>query len=217
MKRIGAFIFVIFIGFSASQAQVTNNLTWGGAIDPLQERVRIEHYELDLEIFPEEKRIKGFLKVSFDCGQKLDTLRLNLLGSYQVKRVEIYDEPVKFRHFGDTLDVFIPDGCAPEAKIFYEGDTPIAQNPPWEGGFTWEKDGLGNHWMGLSSQNEGAKIFMPCLDHPSSKSSKGVDLYITVPAPYFVAANGRLVNREAKGEKISYHWSTDYPISNYNI
>src|SRR5690606_19558056 len=34
---------------------------------------------------------------------------------------------------------------------------------------------------------------------------------------YFVAANGRLVSSDQKGGKISYHWSTDYPISNYNI
>ncbi|HLU88342.1 MAG TPA: M1 family metallopeptidase [Cyclobacteriaceae bacterium] len=215
--RAVAFVLSFSVSFLPGFTQIQENLSWGGPIDPLQQKVTIEHYELELEVFPESKRIAGFLKVRFDCGQKLDTLRLNLLESYEVTRVEIYDEPVKFRHVSDTLDVFIPDGCATAATIYYEGPTPIAKNPPWDGGFTWERDGLGNHWMGLSAQNEGAKIFMPCLDHPSSKASNGVDLFITVPAPYFVAANGRLVHQEKIGEKIAYHWSTDYPISNYNI
>src|SRR5690606_36314272 len=133
-------------------------------------------------------------------------------------KVEIYqNEPVEFRHYGDTLDIIIPDGCAEQATVYYQGQTPIASNPPWTGGFTWEKDNSGNHWMGLSSQGEGAKIFMPCVDHPSSEPSQGVDLYLIAPAPYFIAANGVLVNEEKKGDKITYHWSTNYPIINYNI
>ncbi len=217
MKPIGTLIFVFLIHLSLANAQEEKNWAWGGPIDPLQEKITIEHYQLDLEIIPEKQWIQGYVKVTFDCGQKLDTLRLNLIESYQVTQVEIYDEPVKYRHFGDTLDIFIPDGCAGEAKIHYEGKTPLALNPPWDGGFSWEKDRSGNHWMGLSSQNEGAKIFMPCLDHPSSEPSNGIDLYLTAPAPYFVAANGRLVNEEIKGDKITYHWSSDYPINNYNI
>lgn len=71
--------------------------------------------------------------------------------------------------------------------------------------------------MGLSSQGEGAKIFMPALDHPSSEPSEGVDLYFTVPKPYFVAANGRLEDVDEKKGKSIFHWATDYPINNYNI
>jgi aminopeptidase N len=217
MKAFGSLVLIVFIQLSQTLGQDEKKWTWGGPIDPLQEKISIEHYELDLEIIPEKQWIEGFVKVTFDCGQKLDTLRLNLIESYRVSLVEIYDEPVKFRHFGDTLDIYIQDGCASEAKIYYEGHTPVAQNPPWDGGFTWEKDGSGNHWMGLSSQGEGAKIFMPCLDHPSSEPSKGIDLYLTAPAPYFVAANGRLVKTENKGDKTTYHWSSEYPINNYNI
>ncbi|MEX2593569.1 MAG: M1 family metallopeptidase [Anditalea sp.] len=217
MKSIGSLIIFVLLNLSLAMAQDQKNRAWGGPIDPLQEKITIEHYELDLEIIPEKQWIQGFVKVTFDCRQKLDTLRLNLIESYYITQVEIYDEPVNFRHFGDTLDVYISDGCAREAKIYYEGKTPIAMNPPWEGGFTWQKDSSGNHWMGLSSQNEGAKIFMPCLDHPSSEPSMGIDLYLTAPAPYFIAANGRLVSQERKGAKITYHWSSGYPINNYNI
>src|SRR5690554_1330176 len=122
--RAVAFVLSFSVSFLPGFTQIQENLSWGGPIDPLQQKVTIEHYELELEVFPESKRIAGFLKVRFDCGQKLDTLRLNLLESYEVTRVEIYDEPVKFRHVSDTLDVFIPDGCATAATVYYEGPTP---------------------------------------------------------------------------------------------
>ena len=217
MKPAALFFLFWLFYLPMTQAQHHPDWTWGGPIDPLQQKVSIEHYELSLELIPDRQSIEGFVKVSFDCREKLDTLRLNLIEAYEVKGVELFEKPVSFRHFGDTLDIYIPDGCSGVATIHYQGKTPIAPNPPWTGGFTWEKDSQGNHWMGLSCQNEGAKIFMPCLDHPSSEPSRGVDLHITAPAPYFVAANGRLVNQQQNGDKITYHWTTDYPINNYNI
>lgn len=218
MKYLSSFFLFFLSAALVAFSQETTDWAWGGPMDPLQEKIKIEHYELALEFIPEKQWIQGSVKVTFDCGQKLDTLRLNLIESYEVTKVEIYqNESVEFRHFGDTLDIFIPDGCAEQATVFYQGKTPIASNPPWLGGFTWTKDNLGNHWMGLSSQNEGAKIFMPCLDHPSSEPSKGVDMYLTAPSPYFVAANGILAGQKQKGDRTTYHWTTDYPINNYNI
>jgi len=218
MKYVGFFLLFFLATTLGVLSQQTNDWTWGGPIDPLQEKITIKHYQLDLEFTPEKQWIQGSVKVSFDCRQKLDTLRLNLIASYEVTKVEIYqDEPVEFRHFGDTLDIFVPNGCAEQATIYYQGKTPIASNPPWTGGFTWTKDSRGNHWMGLSSQNEGAKIFMPCLDHPSSEPYEGIDLYLTAPSPYFVAANGVLAGEKKEGDKTTYHWTTDYSINNYNI
>src|SRR5690554_2528382 len=213
-----ALFFIVWLFYSSlAQAQQHPDWTWGGPIDPLQQKVSIEHYELNLELVPDKQWIEGFVRVAFDCKEELDTLRLNLIESYEVKEVKLFEKAVGFYHFGDTLDIYIPDGCPGVATIHYQGRTPIAPDPPWIGGFTWEKDSSGNHWMGLSCQNEGAKIFMPCLDHPSSEPSRGVDLHITAPSPYFVAANGRLVNQQQNGDKITYHWTTDYPINNYNI
>jgi len=216
MKSYIIFVFCFLITF-LTHAQAKKEWTWGGPIDPLQARYEVERYTLSLEFYPETQEIHGSNLVKIDCEGRLDTLRLNLINRFTVKKVEIYEEEVRFSHEGDILDIYIPDGCATEAKIYYGGKTPIAPNPPWTGGFTWEKDENDNHWMGLSSQNEGAKIFMPAKDHPSSEPSQGVDLYLTAPSPYFIASNGRLVSTETQGDKITYHWSTSYPINNYNI
>jgi aminopeptidase N len=207
-----SFLFLILIHPSFAQ-----NWDWGGPKDPLQQKFKVEHYRLELELLPETKSIKGSNTITFSAVEKLDTLRLNLIDEYQVEKVLMDGKEVKFSHKNDILDILPIDCTCDQVTVFYGGKTPIAQNPPWTGGFTWEKDQLENHWMGLSCQGEGAKIFMPALDHPSSEPSEGVDLIFTAPKPYFVASNGRLMASSEKGDKVTYHWSTDYPINNYNI
>lgn len=195
----------------------SQNWDWGGPIDPIQAKMKILHYRLDLEIFPETQRISGSNTITFSTAEKLDLLRFQLINQYEVSKVLMDGKEVRFTHENDLIDITPIDCTCDQVQIFYGGKTPIAQNPPWTGGFTWEKDQLENHWMGLSSQGEGAKIFMPALDHPSSEPSEGVDLHFTVPQPYFVASNGRLIETKESSEKVTYHWRTTYPINNYNI
>src|SRR5690554_5195589 len=90
MKTVGSFLILFLVCVSTAISQENNDWTWGGPIDPLQEKITVRHYELDLEFIPEKQWIQGSVKVSFDCGQKLDTLRLNLIESYEVTKVEIY-------------------------------------------------------------------------------------------------------------------------------
>jgi aminopeptidase N len=208
----GALIFIFSISSSFGQ-----NWDWGGPIDPLQAKFKILHYQLELEIILETKSIQGKNVVTFEAVEKLDTLRLNLIDEYQVEKVIMNGQDVIFSHYDDLLDIIPIDCTCNSVEVFYGGETPIAQNPPWTGGFTWELDLFDNHWMGLSSQGEGAKIFMPALDHPSSEAQNGVDLFFRVDKPYFVAANGRLIGKKESENQVTYHWSTEYPINNYGI
>ncbi|MBD8488481.1 M1 family metallopeptidase [Echinicola sp. CAU 1574] len=214
MKLIFSII-MIFVGVFEVVAQ-EHKWTWGGKMDPLQERYEVIHYSLDIEILPKIQGINASMEMTFRRIGKLDTLRLNLIDNYQVTKVEVGDEEISFNHHGKVLDMLPPEN-ANSVKIYYRGKPPVAKNPPWSGGFTWEKDQNGNYWVGLSCQHEGAKIFMPCLDHPSSEPSHGVDMYFKVPFPYFVAANGRLLNQGTGLGYNYFHWATAYPVNNYNI
>jgi aminopeptidase N len=213
MRTFVFFALTAFISFST----FAQNWDWGGNIDPLQERFEVKQYRLELEIIPDLRVIRGSNTITFHSDVNLDTLRLNLIDAYRVSKVVMNDNQVGFNHHDDLLDIFPEDCTCTSVQVFYEGSTPIAQNPPWLGGFTWEIDAFQNHWMGLSSQGEGAKIFMPALDHPSSEPSEGVELIFRVPKPYFVASNGNLIEVNELDDQLEYHWSTTYPINNYNI
>lgn len=190
---------------------------WGGPIDPIQAKFEIQKYRLELELIPQTKSLVGHSTITIAAKQQLDTLRFNLIDQYQVSRILLDGNEVPFTHANDLLTILSKNYQGNQVEIYYQGPTPIAQDPPWTGGFTWEKDQWGRHWVGLSCQGEGAKLFMPALDHPSSEPQQGVELLFTVPKPYFVASNGRLVETKDQGQKISYYWKTDYPINNYNI
>ena len=213
MKKSVLFLFFVF----TAQISFGQDWDWGGPIDPFQKKLEIRHYRLELDLLPETQSIQGSNTITFSTEEKLDTLRLNLIDEYQVEKVLMDGKETTFSHKNDILNIIPIDCTCDQVQVFYGGKTPIAQNPPWEGGFTWEKDLLDNHWMGLSSQGEGSQIFMPALDHPSSEPSGGIDVIITAPKPYFVASNGRLVETTETEEKVTYHWSTTYPINVYNI
>jgi aminopeptidase N len=64
---------------------------------------------------------------------------------------------------------------------------------------------------------QGAKVYFPCKDHPSDEPNEGVDMFITVPRGLTVAGPGLLQNISSKKNKRTFHWKTNYTISNYCI
>jgi len=94
---------------------------------------------------------------------------------------------------------------------------PEAVRPPWKGGFSWKVDGKGNPWVVINCQLEGAKVYFPCKDHPGDEPNEGADLMITVPKGLTVAGPGLLQSVKTKKSKATFHWKTNYTISNYCI
>jgi len=209
---------IFLVSRTTGLAQEDNSWNWGGPMDPLQQLFRVSHYHLELEVFPETQEIAGSTGLTIRYLAPTDTLRLDLVANYSVTAVaDEAGNAFEFTHEGDLVDIFLTGRKPEKVTVSYEGKTPIAANPPWSGGFTWDKDSNGNHWMGLSSQNEGGKVFMPCLDHPKNKAAAGVSMNITVPSPYMVAANGLLKETLQRDSTNSFFWESSYPIMNYNI
>lgn len=206
--------------FLLSNAQ-DNDWAWGGPLDPSQAAFDVRHITLNLEADPEEKTIDGFAEIDIDIVSAIDHIKLDLIQGYTVSSTSVNGEQAEFTRNGDILNVQLESEMDPGQKItvrvHYNGLTPIAVRPPWQGGFTYEKDANGKHWVGMSSQNEGAKIFMPTKDHPSDEADQGVDLIISVPPAYKVAANGLLLSETESEDAVTFHWSTDYSINNYGI
>ena len=72
--------------------------------------------------------------------------------------------------------------------------------------------------MAINCQLEGAKVYFPCKDHPGDEPNDGADLIITVPTGLTVAGPGLLQTvTNKKNNKTSFHWKTNYTISNYCI
>ncbi len=195
-------------------------LTSGGKLHPLQAIMDIRHFTIALEIDMVKQSISGTTEVSLNLSKKTDTLLLDLIHLYAVTKIKVNNEPVNFYQHDDKIFITNTIGFdIGNQKVFieYNGIPPVAIKPPWDGGFTWTKDKNGNDWMSINIQGEGGKMYFPCKDHPSDEPNEGAELKITIPSNLKVAGPGLLMNVTTKKNKSTYHWKTNYTISNYCI
>lgn len=103
-------------------------------------------------------------------------------------------------------------------NIFFSGKPKVAKNPPWDGGWVWKKDSLGNPWMSVACQGNGPSIWYPCKDLQSDEPDNATLLNIIVPDTLIGIGNGRLVKKEKLDNGFDkYTWLVINPINNYNI
>jgi aminopeptidase N len=218
------FLFLGLVGKSQNRDNINNRdilyLTSGGKLNPLQAIIDIRHYSIELDVDIAKQSIAGFTEVNLNISQKTDTLLLDLIHLYNVTNIEVNGKNSLFSQKDDKI--FITSNVGFEignkiVKIEYTGIPPVAIRPPWDGGFTWAKDVAGNDWISINIQGEGGKMYFPCKDHPSDEPNEGVDMKITIPSNLVVAGPGLLMSVKTKKNKSTYHWKTNYTISNYCI
>ncbi len=196
---------------------LTQNLKSGGKLKPEQAIMDIRHYTISLDVDPEKKYIKGYTEIDLLLTQPSGTLLFDFWHGLQVKNVFVNGKEKTFQHGEDDLIRIaqnLPAGKV-KVKINYEGTPGVSERAPWTGGFQWEKDSQGYPWVAITCQGEGGKIFFPCKDHPSDEPNEGADLFITVPKGLVAAGPGMLIKQKTNKDKTTFHWKTNYPISNY--
>jgi aminopeptidase N len=209
---------ILFV--AASFLAKGQDLKSGGVLKPEQAIMDVRHYTISLAVDPVQQSIGGTTEIAFVLLQPAQTLLFDLVSLLEVKKVWVNKKPVTFSHSDDLIRISLASPLKAgkgSVKVEYAGKPGISKNPPWVGGFTWAKDSLGNPWVAITCQSEGAKIYFPCKDHPSDEPNEGADLIITVPNDLYVAGPGSLKSNVRKGSKRTFHWTTSYTINNYSI
>lgn len=214
-------ILILCLLLFATTTGQTQNLISGGKLKPEQAIMDIRHYKLVLDVEPEKQTINGYTEIDLILSAPTPLLLFDFWHGLTVSQIWVNGKPRQFAHSNDDLiRIFIseqlPTGRL-KVKVAYGGKPAIAPRPPWVGGFQWEKDKNGNPWIAISCQGEGGKIYFPCKDHPSDEPNEGAEMIITVPKGLVVAGPGLLQKVTTKKDKSTYHWKTNYTISNYCI
>jgi aminopeptidase N len=210
----------MLLHFASAQNRDISYMSSGGKLNPLQAIMDIRHYTITLDVDFENKKIAGNTEIDILLSKKTDTLLFDLVYLLDVYKIKVNNKPVKFEHKKDQIFITSDAGFQPgkqRIKIEYGGEPPVAVKPPWTGGFTWTKDRTGNPWVAINCQKEGGRVYFPCKDHPSDEPNEGVDMFITVPKDLVVGGPGLLQKVTSKKDKKTYHWKTNYTISNYCI
>jgi aminopeptidase N len=220
MKSIITMLLAMVTTSLVAQQEDLTYLSSGGKLKPLQAIMDIRHYDVTLDVDISNKTIQGNTLVTMNLSTSTDTILLDLVHLLKVNKILVNKKAVSFEQKDDKIYIHSSTGFKAGKQmvdIHYGGVPPVAVKPPWLGGFTWAKDSSGNDWVSINIQKEGGRMYFPCKDHPSDEPNEGVDMRITVPKGLVVAGPGLLQKTTHQKNKSTYHWKTNYTISNYCV
>ena len=196
------------------------DVTSGGKLSKNQQGIDIKHYDIRLKVDSKRKMISGYTDIKMKIIDEIRFIELDLLKSYFISKIKVDGVATPFKHRENKIFIKAQDiklNSTIVITVEYKGKPPVAENPPWSGGFTWSKSKDGYPWVGVSCQANGSYLWYPSKEHPSDEP-KGADIYITVTKPLSVASNGLLKKvTDHKNKWHTWHWSTNYNINPYNI
>lgn len=194
-----------------------------GSLTSEREWWDLQHYHLKVEFLPETKRLKGSNTITFRTLKPGNKMQVDLQPPLAITKINHRDSQLKFEREGNVYWVMfekdIPQGVEDKIEVFYEGVPVAARRPPWEGGITWGRDDLGEHFIVTTAQGIGASIWWPNKDHGSDEPDRGMQVSVTVPDNLVGVSNGRLkkTDHDEAGKKKTFHWVVLNPINNYGV
>ena len=176
--------------------------------------IQAHYYELNIHVFPSERSIKGFCKIHLsNLNEKDSVISIDLKSNFKVDSVWFNGRSQKFERIKDKIN--ITNVSQKAIIVYYHGKPPEAPNPPWKGGFVWDKH-KNQPWIGVACQGLGASSWWPCLDSWGSEPDS-IELNFTVPKGLVCIANGKLSKITEQAESTTFKWKVSYPINLYNV
>lgn len=192
-----------------------------GALNPLRTCYDVVFYDLNLRVNPATQSIKGYNTIHYKTTAPFTQLQIDLFSNMHISQILHQGQELKFER--DSNSVFISfsqmqkQNIIDSISIYYEGKPLIALNPPWDGGFSWEKDKTGKAWVGVSCEGIGASLWWPNKDHLSDEPDS-MRISCEVPSDLMCVANGNLRKKTPLNDNFTrYDWHVSYPINNYNV
>jgi len=219
------YVFIVLISFafmSSANAQFTHADSLRGFLSPARTCYDVRFYHLDLRVDTISRSISGSNVITFTAVSDFDIMQVDLFENYRVDSIILDGKKrASFERDGKAMFVRLPEkikkGSKHAVKVFYGGTPQVAKRPPWDGGFTWERDRHGDLWIGVSCQGLGASSWWPNKDHQSDEPDSML-MSITVPSNLIDVSNGRLRDVQDYGDGwTKYDWFISYPINNYNV
>jgi len=204
----------------AQHKHFTRHDTLRGSLSPLRTCYDVYFYDLNLEIDPGKKYIRGSNTIYFKATEPFKTIQVDLFSVLKIDSISYHNETLHFKR--DSNAVFISFGkiiqpfSSDSVSIYYSGSPIEATNPPWDGGLIWTKDARGYPWAGVACEGDGASMWWPCKDHPSDEADS-IRMTFKVPKGLKCISNGTLEEVIPCEDAQAFRWMVHYPINNYNV
>ena len=192
-----------------------------GALNPHRTCYDVHFYDLSVQVFPDEKRIRGSNSIHFTAQRDFDTLQVDLFANMAIDSITYQTQRLTYKRDSNFVFVAFPsvvsEGARERFTVHYHGKPREAPKPPWDGGFDWDSDKKGRPHIGVACEGTGASLWWPNKDHLTEEPDS-MAITSIVPEELMVVANGDLRRKEQRPEGFqAYHWFVEYPINNYNV
>ena len=229
MRRIASILALaaiaplLAVGTTSAQGQerFTHADTLRGSNGPGRAWWDATFYDLHVNVSPSDSSIRGHNGITYRVLAPAKEMQIDLQVPMQVDSMVQDGRRVQYRRDGNA---FFARLVAPQKKgdsktitVYYHGRPRVATNAPWDGGFVWARDSLGNPWVATANEGLGASVWWPMkdlnADEPDSQR-----VAITMPDPMIDVSNGRLrsTTKNADGTT-TYEWFVVNPINGYNV
>ncbi|HEY5688885.1 MAG TPA: M1 family metallopeptidase [Yeosuana sp.] len=194
--------------------------TLRGTITPERSWWDLTYYHLNIKVEPEIKFISGSNTIQYKVIDTQKDLQIDLQPPLKITKAVQDGEELNIVNDGNAHFIKLNSvqniGSIKIIEIFYEGNPKEAVRAPWDGGFSWKKDGNGNDFVATSCQGLGASVWWPCKDHMYDEVDSML-ISVNTPKGLMDVSNGRLRSVEQYGDTKTFSWFVDNPINNYGV
>ncbi len=210
------------LGIQQINAQFTRRDSLQGGLRIERTSYDVKRYDLNININPEEKSIKGFNEISFEVLVPTQKIQLDLFDNMKVDSIVWNTKKLKYVRDNDAVFIDFPEKLTSKSnhklKFYYSGNPKIAKNAPWDGGFVFKKDSNGKDFIGVAVQGTGASLWYPVKDSQTDEPDNGASIKVAVPNGLMNVSNGRFLgSQDLKNGYTRWDWEVKNPINNYTI
>jgi aminopeptidase N len=178
-------------------------------------------YDLHVTVSPNDSSIHGYNAITDRVLKPAKEMQIDLQVPLVVDSMVQDGEGLQFRRDGNAFFVALTAPQAAGARktvaVYYHGKPRAASRPPWDGGFIWQHDSLGNRWIATANEGLGASVWWPTKDYLADEPDSQ-RVAITVPDSMIDVSNGRLRSTTPHGDgTTTYEWFVTEPINTYDV
>ncbi|PAU94488.1 peptidase M1 [Aliifodinibius salipaludis] len=216
-------LFPILVTAQDSGVLATKKDSLRGSITAERDWWDVVYYDLHVTVQPEDSSITGYNKITYRVTKEPKRMQIDLQDPLTIDQITQDGQTLDYSRAENSYAymVEVPDNFKKDSlytiSVYYQGKPKVAENAPWDGGFVWEQDSLGNHWIATANQGLGASVWWPNKDHQSAEPDS-MSINITVPDEIKNVSNGRLRDTTQHDNGMTtWSWFVSNPINNYNI
>jgi len=209
------------IASAQDTTRYTHADTLRGSNGPARAWWDVAFYDLRVRVNPADSSIRGSNGITYRVLQPAQEMQIDLQVPLEVDSIVQDRRRLASRRDGNAFFVTLAArqraGDLKTVTVWYHGKPRAARRPPWDGGFIWGTDSLGNRWVATANEGLGASVWWPNKDHLADEPDSQ-RIAITVPDPMVDVSNGRLRGTTHNADSTTtFEWFVTEPINNYDV